>query len=112
MGTTDVARDVDSIRAALGEKQISFFAISYGTQVGQQYAKLFPMYKPSAGFFPLAERLKALAAGTGQEARKKAPSTSASASADGVNSPIRPSGAPTGSGTSGASPSWTPTSAA
>ncbi|MEQ4721622.1 alpha/beta fold hydrolase [Nonomuraea sp. B19D2] len=40
--TTNAARDVDSIRAALGEKQISFFAISYGTQVGQQYAELFP----------------------------------------------------------------------
>ncbi|MEV4113836.1 alpha/beta fold hydrolase [Nonomuraea sp. NPDC049695] len=40
--TTTVARDVDSIRAALGERQISFFAISYGTQVGQQYAELFP----------------------------------------------------------------------
>ncbi|MER6948730.1 alpha/beta fold hydrolase [Nonomuraea sp. NPDC000554] len=40
--TTTVARDVDSIRAALGEGQISFFAISYGTQVGQQYAELFP----------------------------------------------------------------------
>ncbi|MEV4114416.1 alpha/beta fold hydrolase [Nonomuraea sp. NPDC049695] len=40
--TTNAARDVDSIRAALGEKQISFFALSYGTQVGQQYAELFP----------------------------------------------------------------------
>ncbi|WP_171075015.1 alpha/beta fold hydrolase [Nonomuraea basaltis] len=40
--TTSATRDVDSIRAALGEKKISFFAISYGTQVGQQYAELFP----------------------------------------------------------------------
>ncbi|MET7339387.1 alpha/beta fold hydrolase [Nonomuraea sp. NPDC005650] len=40
--TTSATRDVDSIRAALGERQISFFAISYGTQVGQQYAELFP----------------------------------------------------------------------
>lgn len=40
--TTSAARDVDAIRAALGERQISFFAISYGTQVGQQYAELFP----------------------------------------------------------------------
>ncbi|MEU7739912.1 alpha/beta hydrolase [Nonomuraea sp. NPDC049158] len=42
VGTTNVVRDVDSIRAALGERQISFFAISYGTQVGQQYAEMFP----------------------------------------------------------------------
>lgn len=40
--TVSAVRDVDSIRAALGERQISFFAISYGTQVGQQYAELFP----------------------------------------------------------------------
>ncbi|MEU8271137.1 alpha/beta fold hydrolase [Sphaerisporangium sp. NPDC049002] len=40
--TTSAARDVDAIRVALGERQISFFAISYGTQVGQQYAELFP----------------------------------------------------------------------
>ena len=40
--TTSAVRDVDAIRAALGERQISFFAISYGTQVGQQYAELFP----------------------------------------------------------------------
>ncbi|MEW9554949.1 alpha/beta fold hydrolase [Nonomuraea sp. NPDC050783] len=40
--TTSATRDVDSLRAALGERKISFFAISYGTQVGQQYAELFP----------------------------------------------------------------------
>lgn len=40
--TVSAVRDVDSIRAALGERQLSFFAISYGTQVGQQYAELFP----------------------------------------------------------------------
>jgi pimeloyl-ACP methyl ester carboxylesterase len=40
--TISAVRDVDAIRAALGERQISFFAISYGTQVGQQYAELFP----------------------------------------------------------------------
>ncbi|MEU6710558.1 alpha/beta fold hydrolase [Nonomuraea sp. NPDC046802] len=40
--TTNAARDVDTVRAALGEKQISFFALSYGTQVGRQYAELFP----------------------------------------------------------------------
>ncbi|WP_371783523.1 alpha/beta fold hydrolase [Streptosporangium subroseum] len=40
--TTSAARDIDAIRVALGERKISFFAISYGTQVGQQYAELFP----------------------------------------------------------------------
>ncbi|GAB2484847.1 alpha/beta hydrolase [Streptosporangium sandarakinum] len=40
--TTSAARDIDAIRVALGERRISFFAISYGTMVGQQYAELFP----------------------------------------------------------------------
>jgi pimeloyl-ACP methyl ester carboxylesterase len=42
MTTEDIARDVDSIRAALGVSQISYFAYSYGTYIGQVYATLFP----------------------------------------------------------------------
>jgi pimeloyl-ACP methyl ester carboxylesterase len=40
--TLDIARDLDSIRAALGVSQISYFAYSYGTYIGQVYATLFP----------------------------------------------------------------------
>jgi pimeloyl-ACP methyl ester carboxylesterase len=40
--TEDTARDIDSIRAALGQRQISYFAYSYGTYIGQVYATLFP----------------------------------------------------------------------
>ena len=40
--TEDTARDMDSIRAALGQRQISYFAYSYGTYIGQVYATLFP----------------------------------------------------------------------
>jgi pimeloyl-ACP methyl ester carboxylesterase len=42
MTTADAARDMDSIRAALGQQQISYFAYSYGTYLGQVYATLFP----------------------------------------------------------------------
>ena len=42
MRTTDVARDVDSIRKALGAKQISYYGFSYGTYLGATYATLFP----------------------------------------------------------------------
>ena len=38
----DTARDMDSIRAALGVPKISYFAYSYGTYLGQVYATLFP----------------------------------------------------------------------
>jgi pimeloyl-ACP methyl ester carboxylesterase len=42
MTTIDAARDMDSIRAALGVPQISYFGYSYGTYLGQVYATLFP----------------------------------------------------------------------
>jgi len=40
--STDNARDMDSIRKALGQKQINFYGFSYGTYIGQVYATLFP----------------------------------------------------------------------
>lgn len=40
--TTSVDRDIDAIRAALGEPKISYYGVSYGTLIGQGYAELFP----------------------------------------------------------------------
>ena len=40
--TESVARDMDAIRAALGEKKLTYYGVSYGTLMGQQYAELFP----------------------------------------------------------------------
>lgn len=40
--TASVARDMDALRAALGEARISYYGVSYGTMIGQQYAELFP----------------------------------------------------------------------
>jgi pimeloyl-ACP methyl ester carboxylesterase len=42
MTTADVARDMDSIRAAFGVSKINYYAFSYGTYIGQVYATLFP----------------------------------------------------------------------
>ena len=42
MTTQDVARDMDSIRAAFGVSKINYYAFSYGTYLGQVYATLFP----------------------------------------------------------------------
>lgn len=36
------ARDIDMIRAALGERKLSLYGISYGTLSGQMYAENFP----------------------------------------------------------------------
>jgi pimeloyl-ACP methyl ester carboxylesterase len=40
--TANTARDIDRIRAALGEEQISYFGSSFGTYLGAVYATLFP----------------------------------------------------------------------
>ncbi|MFF8593643.1 alpha/beta hydrolase [Streptomyces sp. NPDC015220] len=42
LGTVDAARDMDSIRRALGAKRINYFGYSYGTYLGAVYARLFP----------------------------------------------------------------------
>jgi pimeloyl-ACP methyl ester carboxylesterase len=36
------ARDMDAIRAALGERKLTFVGYSYGSLMGQQYAEVFP----------------------------------------------------------------------
>ena len=41
MTTEDVARDLDSIRAAFGVAQINYYGFSWGTYIGQVYATLF-----------------------------------------------------------------------
>jgi pimeloyl-ACP methyl ester carboxylesterase len=42
VGTNDSARDMDTIRRALGEDQISYFGFSYGSELGGVWATLFP----------------------------------------------------------------------
>jgi len=40
--TVNAARDMDLIRAVLGDKQLSYLGYSYGTFLGATYAKLYP----------------------------------------------------------------------
>jgi pimeloyl-ACP methyl ester carboxylesterase len=42
MRTEDVAKDMDYLRVALGQKQMSYYGFSYGTYLGQVYTTLFP----------------------------------------------------------------------
>ncbi|MFF3941462.1 alpha/beta hydrolase [Streptomyces phaeofaciens] len=42
ISTADNARDIDRIRAALGERTISAWGVSYGTYIGAVYNELFP----------------------------------------------------------------------
>jgi len=42
VSTANVARDIDRLRRALGERRITYLGYSYGTLLGATYARLFP----------------------------------------------------------------------
>ncbi|MGI8698747.1 MAG: alpha/beta hydrolase [Mycobacteriales bacterium] len=42
VGTLDTARDMDVLRAALGDAKLTYLGKSYGTYLGAKYAELFP----------------------------------------------------------------------
>lgn len=42
ISTAQVARDLDVLRRAVGDRQLSYLGFSYGTYLGQVYANLFP----------------------------------------------------------------------
>ena len=42
VGTRDVAKDLDVLRSALGDRQLSYLGYSYGTRIGTAYAQAYP----------------------------------------------------------------------
>ncbi len=44
VGTIDVARDMDRLRQALGDSDLTYMGQSYGTLLGLTYARLFPTH--------------------------------------------------------------------
>ncbi|MFB9677048.1 alpha/beta hydrolase [Streptosporangium vulgare] len=44
VGTADAARDMDLLRAAVGDSRLTYLGKSYGTQLGAAYADLFPSH--------------------------------------------------------------------
>jgi pimeloyl-ACP methyl ester carboxylesterase len=42
VSTVEVAKDLDVLRAVLGDDRLTYFGASYGTAIGSQYAELFP----------------------------------------------------------------------
>jgi pimeloyl-ACP methyl ester carboxylesterase len=50
VGTNNSARDIDAIRAALGEATISYLGFSYGSELGATWATMFPSTVRAAVF--------------------------------------------------------------
>ena len=48
--TIDSAKDMDSIRKAMGQTQLNYFGFSYGTYLGSVYGTLFPQHLRRAVF--------------------------------------------------------------
>ncbi len=44
VGTVNAARDMDALRGALGDQQLTYLGFSYGTALGATYASLFPTH--------------------------------------------------------------------
>ncbi len=42
LGTRNVARDLELIRQAIGDQQLNYLGLSYGTRIGYTYAVMFP----------------------------------------------------------------------
>lgn len=42
MSTADVAADLDELREALGDEELTYLGFSYGTEIGAAYATMFP----------------------------------------------------------------------
>lgn len=42
IGTVNVARDLDAIRAAVGDDKLTYLGYSYGTRIGSAYAEAYP----------------------------------------------------------------------
>jgi pimeloyl-ACP methyl ester carboxylesterase len=42
VGTRDVVKDLDILRAALGDEKLTYLGFSYGTRIGSAYAEAFP----------------------------------------------------------------------
>jgi pimeloyl-ACP methyl ester carboxylesterase len=42
MGTNNVVRDLDRLRAAVGDRTLTYWGLSYGTRIGYVYALMYP----------------------------------------------------------------------
>ncbi|MGW8061611.1 alpha/beta fold hydrolase [Streptomyces ziwulingensis] len=64
VATTDTARDMDLMRQVLGDDELYYFGLSYGTELGGVYAHLFPKHVGRAVFDAVVDPTKTPAQGS------------------------------------------------
>ena len=68
MATANVARDMDLLRQAVGDKKLTYYGVSYGSYLGATYANLFPDKVRALGVDAVIDPI-AWATGRGDQAR-------------------------------------------
>jgi pimeloyl-ACP methyl ester carboxylesterase len=68
MSTANVARDLDLLRQAVGDRQLTYYGVSYGSYLGTTYANLFPNKVRAIGVDGIVDPI-AWATGRGEQAR-------------------------------------------
>jgi len=86
MSSADVARDLDLLREALGDRKLNYLGYSYGSLLGQNYANLFPSRVRALVIDAVVDPI-AWATGYGNDARGT-PVGTRIASADGARSTL------------------------
>ena len=113
-GTDSVARDLEAIRMALGEPQLTYMGFSYGTLIGLRYLALFPrsvravvldgVVDPTQGFVEwLTDQTRAIDASIGRAfaactAETKCPVGDLAATYDEVQRKVEDTPLPAGTG--------------
>ncbi|GAB77759.1 alpha/beta fold hydrolase, partial [Austwickia chelonae] len=81
MSTAQTARDMEMIRRAIGDKQLNYYGVSYGTYLGATYAALFPN---TVGRMTMDSVVDPVAWATGRKGQENRPVTARVGSPEGA----------------------------
>lgn len=81
ISTADEARDLDLMRQAVGDRQLSYYGLSYGSYLGETYAALFPRRVRAMAIDGVVDPV---ALATGHKGEQEIPSWSRSGAAEGA----------------------------
>ncbi|WP_116115064.1 alpha/beta fold hydrolase [Austwickia chelonae] len=86
MSTASTARDMEMIRRAVGDKQLNYYGVSYGSYLGATYAALFPH---TVGRMAVDSVLDPVAYSTGRKGAEPLPSSARLGSGAGTQEALK-----------------------